>query len=146
MLQMKQGTGKIYLTSTYLFQEAIAYLPLVVLISATISTGITKKLIGKIGNKVGYSEIYKKWKESLKTLVQNVFSSSCNPFLSEVISACVGFKLTQIHLSLLAVVFHLGWCCRDWSCRVVLFYYPVLQSVNLPGCGFTGFWIFRHVR
>ena len=60
MLQMKQGTGKIYLTSTYLFQEAIAYLPLVVLISATISTGITKKLIGKIGNKVGYSEIYKK--------------------------------------------------------------------------------------
>ena len=42
---------------TYLFQEATAYLPLVVLVVATVSTGITKKLIGQIGSKVGYHGI-----------------------------------------------------------------------------------------
>ena len=35
-----------------ILQEAIAYLSLIMLISAAVSSGITKKLVGKIGSKV----------------------------------------------------------------------------------------------
>ena len=34
------------------FQESIAYLPLIMLISATVSSIFSKKLVGIIGNKV----------------------------------------------------------------------------------------------
>ena len=35
-----------------ILQEAIAYLSLIMLISASVSSGITNKLVGKIGSKV----------------------------------------------------------------------------------------------
>ncbi|XP_078358319.1 uncharacterized protein LOC144643058 isoform X2 [Oculina patagonica] len=42
----------LFLTDTLKFEkESIAYLPLVMLVGATVSTGITKKVIGKIGSK-----------------------------------------------------------------------------------------------
>ena len=44
------------------FKEAIANLPLVVLISATISSVLTKKTVGKIGTKVMSRD---SWNESL---------------------------------------------------------------------------------
>ena len=36
----------------FFLQEAIAYLPLIMLTSATVSAGISKKLVKAIGNKV----------------------------------------------------------------------------------------------
>ena len=40
-------------------QEAIAYLSLIMLISASVSSGITNKLVGKIGSKVTILETEK---------------------------------------------------------------------------------------
>ena len=42
-------------------QEAIAYLSLIMLISATVSSGITKILVGKIGSKVTIFSLYERY-------------------------------------------------------------------------------------
>ena len=41
-----------------ILQEAIAYLSLIMLIGAAVSSGITKKLVGKIGTKVTIFSFY----------------------------------------------------------------------------------------
>lgn len=41
-----------------ILQEAIAYLSLIMLISAAVSSGITKILVGKIGSKVTIFSLY----------------------------------------------------------------------------------------
>ena len=38
------------------FQDAIAYLPLIMLISATVSSGISKKVVGIMGSKVSIDD------------------------------------------------------------------------------------------
>ena len=49
ILMMMKATNKLH---CLVLQEAIAYLSLIMLISASVSSGITKKLVGKIGSKV----------------------------------------------------------------------------------------------
>ena len=49
ILMIMKATNKFH---CLVLQEAIAYLSLIMLISASVSSGITKKLVGKIGSKV----------------------------------------------------------------------------------------------
>ena len=58
-----------YLQKFFVFlflQEAIANLPLVVLISAMVSAGISKKVIGKVGSKVMVCKVFL-WQSFLKS-------------------------------------------------------------------------------
>lgn len=41
-----------------ILQGSIAYLPFIMLISATVSSGISKKVVGKIGSKVHYMPLF----------------------------------------------------------------------------------------
>ena len=51
-----------------ILQKAIAYLSLIMLISASLSSGITKKLVGRIGSKVTILETEKNTPDKITLL------------------------------------------------------------------------------
>ena len=65
LMMMKAKTDKLH---CLVLQEAIAYLSLIMLISASVSSGITKKLVGKIGSKVTIFETEKNTPDKITLL------------------------------------------------------------------------------
>ncbi|KAL9983321.1 hypothetical protein ACROYT_G005470 [Oculina patagonica] len=115
-------TVRAWFKDPQLYKESIAYLPLVMLVGATVSTGITRKIIEKIGSKRSFILA---GLVVIGSCVWFYFITQSTRVLTYPAAALLGFGFSAMFVNALSFATELiGDNKEPWSARVIQNFFP----------------------